>query len=174
MLSNPKIRIISGGQTGVDTGALAAAKTLGLARLAIFPKGFKREEKIDKQEAWLKEFAEELGSTDYAARTRYCINKAFAVLVIASPEDSSTPGTELTKSLAVERGRQLWVFQNVRDKAKWKAECHAIAYWLRSLLCVNPGFDLMVAGPRTGKWTEAEQIAFALVTATMQAIRGDA
>ena len=167
------IRIISGGQTGVDTGALDSARTLGLPRLAVFPKGFKREDKISKQQAWLKECAEELPRGDYAARTKYCVNKAFAVLIIPSPDDD-TPGTVLTKQLALDRGRQLWVFQNIRDKAKWKAECHAVAYWLRSLLSTNPGFDLMVAGPRAGKWTEAEQVAFALVTATLQAIRGDA
>ncbi len=172
------IVVISGGQTGVDTGAVDAARVLGEKFAdweALLPKGYRREADMPK---WMKA---ELGKrvrelkqcVEYSQRTEHVMLRAVACLTIEHPEHT-TPGTTLTLNLAKKHKPQLWRFQNIEDKAKWKAECHAIAYWLRSLLQSHgPGITLMVAGPRAGKWKTGEEVAFALVTTILRAVQED-
>ena len=169
--------MISGGQTGVDTGAVDAARTLGETFAdweALLPKDYRRESPMPK---WMtKEMGKrvrELKVKQYEERTEHVMLRAIACLTIEHPEHT-TPGTTLTLKLAKKHKVQLWRFQNIEDKAKWKAECHAIAYWLRSLLASHgPDITLMVAGPRAGKWKTGEEVAFALVTTILRAVVED-
>ena len=173
------ITVISGGQTGVDTGGIDAAKVLGTEFAdweAMLPAGFKREKPMPD---WMikekgKRVRELKQATQYEDRTKHVVSRAVACLVIEHP-DKETPGTKLTLSLCKRNGGvQLWRFQNVQDKAKWKAESHAVAYWLRSLLSSHgPDITLMVAGPREGKWGAGETTAFALVTTILRAVKED-
>lgn len=172
------IVVISGGQTGVDTGAIDAARVLGEKFAdweALLPKGYRRESDMPK---WMKA---ELGKrvrelkqcAEYNQRTEHVMTRAIACLMIEHPEHT-TPGTTLTLKLAKQQKVQLWRFQNVNNRAVWKAECHAIAYWLRSILQSHgPDITLMVAGPRAGKWNTSEEVAFALVTTILRAVQED-
>lgn len=172
------IVVISGGQTGVDTGAIDAARVLGEKFAdweALLPKDYRREADMPK---WMKA---EMGKRvrelkqckQYDERTEHVMSRAVACLTIEHPE-YVTPGTKLTLTLAKRYKPQLWRFQNIEDKAKWKAECHAIAYWLRSVMVSHgPDITLMVAGPRGGKWKTGEEVAFALVTTILRAVVED-
>lgn len=171
------IVVISGGQSGVDTGAIDAARTLGEKFAdweALLPKDYRRETDMPK---WMKaemgKRVRALKVKQYDERTEHVVQRAVAVLTIEHP-DHTTPGTTLTLNLCKKHKPQLWRFQNVVDKAKWKAECHAIAYWLRSILQSHgPDITLMVAGPRAGKWKTGEEVAFALVTTILRAVQED-
>lgn len=164
------IKVITGGQTGVDTGAALAARTEKFDTRCIMPAGYKREEPAPD---WLKGITTCLKTTNYAVRTKTVMAQAVAVLVI-EPDGNKSPGTKLTVDLAKEQGKHLWRFMHIGDRAIWKAEQHAIAYWLRSLEHLYGEVTLMVAGPRAGKWAEAHDCAFIITQNLLQAIRGDA
>jgi hypothetical protein len=167
------ISVITGGQTGVDTGALLAAREAKLEAWAMLPKGNKREKPMPD---WMKAIATQSKSREYDGRTREVVDRSDAVLVI-KPDVKMTPGTALTRSLAVNKGKQIWWFRNHRDRALWKAEAHAVAYWLRSLeVALDEGHDLtlMIAGPRAGKWPTAENDAFVICQLMFRALNGDA
>jgi hypothetical protein len=85
-------KIISGGQTGADQGALAAAKILGLETGGWMPRGFR----TDTGPAFL--FAEKYGlqehdSPAYPPRTRLNVTLADATLIFGNP---ASPGCRLT------------------------------------------------------------------------------
>lgn len=166
--------IMSGGQDGVDTGAIDAARTLGLPWGARLPEDYLRASPMPK---WMEEakgdrVTEYKGVTKYNERTDRVVQSNTACLVI-NPDGDFTPGTALTLKLTERHGVPTWRFMSVADKAAWKAECHAIAYWLRSLVYLQGQTSLMVAGPREAKWKGAEVTAFALVTATLHAYKDD-
>ncbi len=162
------ISIKTGGQTGVDTGALRAAKELGVHFEGIFPKGWKREEPLGPAYAWIREASRCIESDKYEVRTRAVIKECQVCIVIA-PDIKSTPGTELTVRLAKDDGMQLWVYDNVADRAKWNAESHAMAYWLKQLEKFSyPKMNVMVAGPRGGKWKAGEDTTLSII---MQALK---
>lgn len=146
------ISIITGGQTGVDTGALRAARDEGVLHQALFPANFKRE---SPPEPWLKACGTCIESDKYDVRTREVIRKAQACLII-SPSLEDSPGTALTYRLAKDEGMQLWVFQHALDQAYWKAEAHAMAHWLLNIEATYDKPLLMVAGPRAKKWDRGE------------------
>lgn len=87
------MRIISGGQTGVDQAALYAARYVGLSTGGWMPKGFKT------QEGNRPEFEHTFGmnestSEGYASRTKTNIFNSDGTLQIAEKWDS--PGEKLT------------------------------------------------------------------------------
>lgn len=145
--------VITGGQTGVDTGALRAAIEVKVGAKTIMPLGHKREEPAPK---WLLDIAECTDSGKYDARTKAVIKRCQACIVIA-PSINNTPGTILTVRLAKDEGLQLWVFDSVNNRAVWNAEAHAMAYWIKQMeRHCYPSLSLMVAGPRGSKWRAGE------------------
>lgn len=135
--------ILTGGQTGVDTGALMAARDLGLPWKAIFPFGWRREKPIPE---WMKEHAQELQtSSNYDDRTRYCVQQATEVMCFGT--HLNTPGTQLTLALAGHYGRPIWKAHTWYGPKRWLQ--HGV---------------LMVAGPRASKWDGGAEVAYRTIT----------
>ena len=86
-------KIISGGQTGADLGALKAARKTGLRHGGWAPKGFKTEH---GKSLWLQSVygLRETISAKYEVRTIANIRHSDGTLIIAANFDS--PGTRLT------------------------------------------------------------------------------
>ncbi len=164
------ISIITGGQTGVDTGGLRAAKAAGVPFMGLFPKDWKREEPLGKAYDWIREASMCTESDKYDARTREVVRRAQACLVIA-PSLTGSPGTALTVKLAKDEGMQLWAFHHVHDRAIWNAEAHAVAYWLKQMQDVYPALTLMIAGPRAGKWKAGEEVALSIVEMVLKNLK---
>ena len=95
-------RVISGGQTGADRAALAAAKAAGVATGGWMPKGFRA------QDGPRPEFAELYGVREHASdryppRTALNVKESDATLRFATDWDS--PGEVLTLQLCERYGR---------------------------------------------------------------------
>lgn len=127
-------RIISGGQTGADRGALDAALDLGLAHGGYCPRGRRAEDGAIPPHYQL----EELDSADYAPRTEANVVAADVTLLLT--RGRPTGGSALTADLARRRGRPLFHVDLEREPAP----AGAIAAFLRARAprIVN------VAGPR--------------------------
>ncbi len=114
-------RIVSGGQTGVDRGALEAALALGIAHGGWCPRGRLAEDGSIPSRYEL----DELDSSDYAARTEQNVIDSDATLIIY--ERRMSGGTLLTFNLAKKWQRphltvridQAWDVERVQD---WLAE----------------------------------------------------
>lgn len=89
-------RIISGGQTGADRGALDAAIQLGLEHGGWCPRGRRAEDDRIPERYNLREH----DSANYPPRTRANIHDADATIVFTM--GPSTPGSRLTLRLAYE------------------------------------------------------------------------
>jgi hypothetical protein len=95
-------RVISGGQTGADRAALAAAKAAGVATGGWMPRGFRA------QDGPRPEFAELYGVTEHASaryppRTALNVKESDATLRFATDWDS--PGEVLTRKLCERYGK---------------------------------------------------------------------
>ena len=135
--------VITGGQTGVDTGALMAARDCGVEWRAVFPQGYRREKPAPE---WMLKQAYELGKYGYDERTRYCVRYAAAgkgrLLVVGG--EMQTPGTRLTQQLADHYGLA------ALDVDNWD---------------VSGTGTLMVAGPRGSSWADGAACAYRIVKA---------
>ena len=131
------MKIISGGQTGVDRAALDAAIELGLGYGGSIPKGRKAEDgPIDEKYGKLTE----LGSPDYRVRTQKNVTDSDATLIITRGRLSG--GTALTARLASTQHKPHLILDlKTTDEARALGEAAA---WLDR---VRPGV-LNVAGPR--------------------------
>jgi hypothetical protein len=98
-------KIISGGQTGADQGALRAAKSLGLQTGGFAPRGFATED------GYLPALAVEFGlqehsSSRYPARTQSNVLAADATLMVGQ---MTSPGSALTRRNAYRYDKPLFV-----------------------------------------------------------------
>ena len=138
---------------------------------AYIPAGWKREQSMAEND-WLKAGSICIESDKYDVRTKAVV-KACQVCIVISPDIASSPGTALTVRLAKDEGMQLWIFHNVPDRAKWKAEAHAMAYWLVQLEKYSyKGMSVMVAGPREGKWKGAEDASLTIMMHALKEYKG--
>ncbi len=133
VLSTGKVRIVSGGQTGVDRAALHAAREIGLPIGGWCPKGRLAEDGVIPLDLPLQE----TDSGDYAVRTEKNVLDSDGTLVLS--DGPLQGGTELTVKLALRHGKPLIVVDiaNPPDPAtlvRWGQE-HGIRV-------------LNVAGPR--------------------------
>ena len=144
-LSLPVRRIVSGGQTGVDRGALDAAIALGLEHGGWCPQGRRAEDGTIPLQYDLKMTE----SADYAVRTRHNVGDSDGTLIFYHHD--LTGGTRATHRYAVRSGRPYHLVR-FDDSALSATEegrvdrlaIEAVAAWLvnNNLVVLN------VAGPR--------------------------
>jgi hypothetical protein len=91
------LKVVSGGQTGVDRAALDAARAVALSRGGWCPRGRRAEDGAIGAEYALRETPSE----DYAQRTEWNVRDSDGTLVLA--RGRTGPGTAFT----IERARQL-------------------------------------------------------------------
>ena len=103
------LKVVSGGQTGVDRAALDAARALDLPSGGWCPRGRLAEDgPIDPAYALV-----ETPSADYAQRTEWNVRDSDGTLVLVPGR--ATGGTALTIALARRLGRPLLVLDLKRD-----------------------------------------------------------
>lgn len=137
--------IRSGGQTGVDRGALDAARDEGIPICGWCPKDGMAEDMTDPPGV-LKDYPEltESPSTGYVQRTAWNVRDANATLVIAPGGIEPKSGTEVTVEFAHAFGRPV----KIMDSPDQVAE---VMEWL---VDIGRGLTLNVAGPRASKLPE--------------------
>ena len=95
-------KIISGGQSGADLGALRAGEALGIATGGSMPKGFRTEAGLRPQYA--QRFGmRETSSRSYKGRTRLNVVESDGTLIFSGP--SLAGGSLLTKRLCDALGK---------------------------------------------------------------------
>ena len=98
-----QLKIISGGQTGVDRAALDVAKALAIPCGGWCPRGRKAEDGIIDARYNLQETP----SQNYAQRTEWNVRDADATLIIY--QQPLEGGTLLTKEYAEKKGKPCFV-----------------------------------------------------------------
>jgi hypothetical protein len=131
---HPRVtRIVSGGQTGVDRGALDAAMSLGIPHGGWCPLGRLAEDGAIPDCYQLRETS----SPDYRVRTEQNVIDSDGTLIFF--RQSLHGGTELTRRLASQHGRPHLLVNTLEP-----ADVRSIRAWLiRERIAV-----LNVAGPR--------------------------
>jgi hypothetical protein len=138
MSGSPRVvRIVSGGQTGVDRAALDAARSLGIAIGGWCPAGGWAEDLLEPP-GLLALFPElrETPSSDPSQRTEWNVRDSDATLVLTRG-GARSPGTTVTVDFAAQLERPHLVV-DVGEPA-------LVDGWLRQL---GRGLVLNVAGPR--------------------------
>ena len=135
-------KIVSGGQTGVDRGALEAAFDLGFPYGGLIPKGRLAEdgivpEKFDRME--------ESTRKDYLYRTEWNVVHSDATLVLAFGTEL-TGGTKRTVEFCQKHNKPYWVEDlNAPRETDRGLE---VLYWLETL---GDSIVLNAAGPRESR-----------------------
>lgn len=128
-----KLRIVSGGQTGVDRAALDVALEMGMECGGWCPAGRRAEDgPIDARYPLA-----ETPSDDPAQRTGWNVRDSDATLIVTG--DGASPGTDLAREVARRLGKPLYVWA-----ATSPADVGAFHRWLQ----VYGVRALNVAGPR--------------------------
>ncbi|NNF57402.1 MAG: molybdenum cofactor carrier [Rhodothermaceae bacterium] len=142
------LRIMSGGQTGVDRAALDAARQAGLPCGGWCPAGRRAEDGVIPDRYPLRETP----TVDYAERTHLNVRDSDATLILA--RGPLVGGTALTREEAEALARPVLVLdptdpKAVREARRWMRQQHAIR-------------TLNIAGPResTEPGIYAETLAF--------------
>lgn len=142
------IKIVSGGQTGVDQGALEAAQELGMEFGGWAPHGWRTESGTIPMgyQTSMQEYPDQ-GSDgkNYRARTKANVRDSHATLILVR-ELPLEGGTRLTKNFAASIGRSHHVV--VMSAANAKED---VCEWLRQFTGQTSTFVLNVAGPRESK-----------------------
>ncbi|MCA9190254.1 MAG: putative molybdenum carrier protein [Planctomycetales bacterium] len=138
-------KIISGGQTGVDRGALDAAIDFGVSHGGSCPKGRLAEDGPISPKYKLTE----LDSTDYAIRTKKNVMDSDGTLLLY--QGRLRGGTALTNRYAKELGKPL-----LRIRFDLPIKYSAVLLWLTE----NEIKTLNIAGPRKSGLPDAEQLTY--------------
>lgn len=171
--------IITGGQTGVDTGALLGARDEGLRFSGWAPKGWKTEAGEVPVEYRVSGPFPASGLHEhhggYYPRTLENVGSADLLLLVVPSvlRPCDTPGTKQTVEAAMDRRRHLPMLSTDGSQLE------AVRHWLRSaavlLRQVGRGYmgseiSLMVAGPRASRWPEGEAVARAVVSSLFRTV----
>lgn len=166
-------KIVSGGQTGVDRGAIEAALECGFPYGGLIPKGRLAEDgvvplKFDKMTVATRR--------DYLFRTEWNVTHSDATLIIAReawPEnvgndcstcsEELTGGTKRTADYCKKHGKPHLVI--------FRSSVSAVVEWLKSLGMAD--VVLNVAGPRESKAHGIQASTKAFVTRLIEAVRAD-
>ncbi len=148
-------RIVAGGQTGVDRGALSAALGAGVEAGGWCPKGRRAEDGTIPD----KYPMQEMTSPDYADRTKANVKASDATLIL-SRDTELEGGTKLTRRFAVQLDKP---FLQAKLGGGLVEEARAVADWV-----MREGVDVLnVAGPRESKEPgiqgEAEEFVAVLI-----------
>ncbi|MGD8379126.1 MAG: putative molybdenum carrier protein [Gammaproteobacteria bacterium] len=149
-------RIVSGGQTGVDRGALDAALALGMPVGGWCPRGRRAEDGAIPERYPLRETPH----ADYRERTDWNVRDSDATLIIAKRPLSG--GTRFTLDCARRHGRPC----HVADPDDPEALDETLAWLAMSTVAV-----LNIAGPRESGAPGAGQRAAAFVAALLERAR---
>ena len=155
-----KIRTIrSGAQTGVDRGALDAARSLGVPICGWCPKGGLAEDYPDPPGLLLLyPELEETPTNDYRERTAWNVRDSDATLILFPRELKTSIGTELTIELALEYEKPHLVLD--------APDVDLALAWLETL---KDNLDLNVAGPRLSNYASIDDMAFNLMSEILKA-----
>jgi hypothetical protein len=129
----PVKRIVSGGQTGVDRGALDAAIEMGIEHGGWCPRGRLAEDGTIPPAYALAETV----AANYAVRTEQNVIDSDGTLILY--RESLSGGTELTRRLAERHGRPHLLIELTDG-----ADASIVGHWLIE----NEIATLNVAGPR--------------------------
>lgn len=154
-------KIVSGGQTGVDRGALDAALEAGFPCGGWCPKGRKAEDGGIPDRYPLTE----LPGADYRQRTRQNVVDSDGTLVVCLGEPSG--GTLETVRFARHLGKPLLVVVGAQTVAP------ALARRAADFVAANSIAVLNVAGPRESGWPGARACAQQVVSGLIEATRRD-
>ena len=122
----PVRKIISGGQTGADIGALSAARALGIETGGIAPRGWLTED--GPQESLLRRFGlTECEEDGYPARTRQNIALSDGTLLIGPYESG---GSKLTCDIAIQTSKPLFHVEYPPDNDDDKRRISEFRQWL--------------------------------------------
>ncbi len=150
------MKIVSGGQTGVDRAALDVAIDLGLACGGWCPKGRMAEDGPIPGDYPLKETK----GADYVERTRLNVRDSDATLVLT--RGTPTGGTALTVALAEKLGRPSLVVDLAADDGG--GDVARVREWL-----VEAGIaTLNLAGPRESNHPGIYDDAVRFLTAVLE------
>ncbi len=151
-------RLVSGGQTGVDQGALDAAIALGIPHGGWCPRGRRSEAGPIAASYQLRE----CDSPAYSERTeRNVVDSDGTLIVTCGPPQG---GTALTQRLAAAHGKPCLVI----DVCQGEVDLDSIRSWLaeHAIRVLN------VAGPRESNWPGAHDAAYSLIRALADLGRG--
>lgn len=146
-------KIVSGGQTGVDRGALEAAIAFGIEHGGWCPRGRLAEDGVVPSRYQLRE----LQSADYAERTARNVHDTDATLILY--EGRMSGGTLLTMNVAKRHGRLYLVKKLVAQPDDLAQLVEEIVDWLQQ----HQPRSLNVAGPRESNRPGIEQRACACI-----------
>jgi predicted Rossmann fold nucleotide-binding protein DprA/Smf involved in DNA uptake len=150
------MEIISGGQTGVDRGALDAALELGIECGGTCPAGRKAEDGVIPDIYPLTEF----DSTVYSDRTRQNVADSDATLIIHFGQLEG--GTAFTRQCCLEENRPYLVI----DASESDQFPHIKQ--IQDFIHDNAIQVLNVAGPRASKVPEAQEYTRCLLIEVLQ------
>jgi hypothetical protein len=146
------LRIISGGQTGVDRGALDAALEAGFPCGGSCPEGFKAEDGVIPE----RYPVEELANADYVQRTLRNIQDGDGTVIIYSEQPEG--GTEQTLLGCLNQGVP-YLLIDASLCSVGEAGRRIAAFVTEQELQV-----LNVAGPRASKWPDAREYTYLAVS----------
>ena len=160
-------KIVSGGQTGVDRGAIAAARELGFPYGGMIPKGRLAEDGIVPEEFDQMEVAPR---KDYRFRTEWNVAHSDATLLL-SFDSELTGGTKRTMEFCEKHAKPYWIENlNAINETDRGLE---VLYWLEAEFGTKQAV-LNVAGPRESKAPGIQAKTQAFVARLIQAVREDA
>ena len=145
MICRDELKIVSGGQTGVDRGALQAAMDLGLEWGGWAPKGWRAENGAIPP--LYRTNMREHASANYLGRTRRNVVDSHATLIVTNAYPLSG-GTLKTRFFCQEAMRSHFVVSLGEADAVGKVQ-----RWLSQFFAIEHPvpFVLNVAGPRESK-----------------------
>ena len=160
-------KIVSGGQTGVDRGALEAALDLGFPYGGYVPKGRRSEDGIVPLE-----FAAMTEDTrkDYLHRTELNVINSDATLILSQTREL-TGGTKRTAEFCEKHGKPYWI-----DNPETSNETDRgleVLYWIEAEFGER-GIVLNVAGPRESKVPGIEASTKAFISRLLSSETGGA
>ena len=161
MMKN-ELKIVSGGQTGVDRGGLQAAMDLGLEWGGWAPKGWRAEN--GPIPPIYRTNMQEHASANYLGRTRRNVVDSHATLIVTNTYPLSG-GTLKTRFFCEEAMRSHFVVSIDETDAAGKVQ-----RWLAQFFTVEHPvpFVLNVAGPRESKASGIQKRTRAFLTDVLQ------